>query len=161
MKKYLGSGGIAPSILDLGTRWSWVVSFTPRPLYLQGKSPRYPLDRRLGGTQSRSGRGGEEKKFPAPTGNRTLEPRSSKFVFSSFLWSSWISFTCWTCVKRVGDSVLLRPFHMFPSFCLVILDSRNSIGRTRSSHSYSPFSFKVFEQGLRYNISVPDLYMSS
>jgi len=31
-----------------------------RPLYPQGKSPWYPLDRRLGGTRSRSGRGGEE-----------------------------------------------------------------------------------------------------
>jgi hypothetical protein len=38
-----------------------VVSFTTRPLYLQGKSPWYPLDRRLGGPQSRSGHGGEEK----------------------------------------------------------------------------------------------------
>jgi hypothetical protein len=27
----------------------------------QGKSPWHPLDRRLGGPQSRSGRGGEEK----------------------------------------------------------------------------------------------------
>jgi hypothetical protein len=38
-----------------------VVSFTPRPLYPQGKSPWYPLDRRMGGPQSRSGRGGDEK----------------------------------------------------------------------------------------------------
>jgi hypothetical protein len=38
-----------------------VVSFAPRPLYLQGKSPWYPLDRKLGGPQNRSGRGGEEK----------------------------------------------------------------------------------------------------
>jgi hypothetical protein len=30
-----------------------VVSFTPRPLYRRGKGPRYPLDRRLGGPQSR------------------------------------------------------------------------------------------------------------
>jgi hypothetical protein len=30
-------------------------------LYPQGKSPCYPLDRRLGGPQSRSGRSGEEK----------------------------------------------------------------------------------------------------
>jgi hypothetical protein len=29
MKAYWGSGGIAPRILDLGTRWRWVVSFTP------------------------------------------------------------------------------------------------------------------------------------
>jgi hypothetical protein len=57
-----GSGGIAPSILDLGARWRCVVSFTPRPLYSQGKRPWYPLDRRLGRPQSRSGRGGEEKK---------------------------------------------------------------------------------------------------
>jgi hypothetical protein len=37
------------------------VSFTPRPPYFQGKNPWYPIDRRLGGLQSRSGRGGEEK----------------------------------------------------------------------------------------------------
>jgi hypothetical protein len=32
---------IAPRILNLkfGTRWRWVVSFTPRSLYLGGKSP--------------------------------------------------------------------------------------------------------------------------
>jgi hypothetical protein len=32
-----------------------------RPLYPQGKSPWYPLDRRLGGPQSWSRRGGEKK----------------------------------------------------------------------------------------------------
>jgi hypothetical protein len=36
-----------------------VVSFTPQPLYSQGKSPWCPLDRRLVGPQSRSGRGGD------------------------------------------------------------------------------------------------------
>jgi len=40
-----------------------VVSFTPLPLYPQGKIPWYPLDRRLGGPQSLSGRGGEEKQL--------------------------------------------------------------------------------------------------
>jgi hypothetical protein len=68
MKAYWGSGGIAPHILDLGTRWRWVVSFTLRPLYPQGKRPSYPLDRRLGGPQSRSGRGGEEKNSQPPPG---------------------------------------------------------------------------------------------
>jgi hypothetical protein len=38
-----------------------VVSFTPRLLYPRGKSIRYPLDKRLGGPQSRSGRHGAEK----------------------------------------------------------------------------------------------------
>jgi hypothetical protein len=48
MEAYWGSTGIAPYILDLGPRWNWVVSFTPQLLYPQGKSPWYPLDRRLG-----------------------------------------------------------------------------------------------------------------
>jgi hypothetical protein len=61
MKAYWGSGTMAPCVLDIGTRWRWVVSFTPRPIRPQGKSPWYPLDRRLGGPHSRSGRGGEEK----------------------------------------------------------------------------------------------------
>jgi hypothetical protein len=49
------------AFFDLGTRLRWVVSFTPRPLYLQGKIPRYAFDRRLGGPQSRSERDTEEK----------------------------------------------------------------------------------------------------
>jgi hypothetical protein len=52
---------IDPHSLDLGISWRWVVSFTPRPLYPRGKSPRYPSDRRSDGPQSRSGRCGEEK----------------------------------------------------------------------------------------------------
>jgi hypothetical protein len=32
-----------------------------RPLYPQGKIPQYPLDKRLGGSQGRSGHGGDEK----------------------------------------------------------------------------------------------------
>jgi hypothetical protein len=63
MKVCFGSRGIAPLILDLITGWRWVVSFTPRPLYLQWKSPWYPLDKRLGGPQSQSERGGEERNF--------------------------------------------------------------------------------------------------
>jgi len=61
MKAYWGSGRIDSRILDLGTRWRWVTSFTAQPLYPPGKNPWYPLDRRLGGSQDRSGRGGEEK----------------------------------------------------------------------------------------------------
>jgi hypothetical protein len=38
-----------------------VVSFTPRPLYSQGKSPWYSSYRRLGGPQSRYGHSGEVK----------------------------------------------------------------------------------------------------
>jgi hypothetical protein len=52
-----------------------MVSFTSRPLYPQGKSPRYPLDRRLDGPQNQSGRRGEET-ILAPIGTRTPAPRS-------------------------------------------------------------------------------------
>jgi hypothetical protein len=51
----LANGGVAPRILNLGPRRMWVVSFVLRPLNSRGKSPRYTLDRRLGGPQSRSG----------------------------------------------------------------------------------------------------------
>jgi hypothetical protein len=71
MKAHWGNGGIAIRILDLSTRWRWAVGFTPRPLYPQGKNSRYPLYSRLSGSQSRSGRGGEEKNsYPLPE----LEP---------------------------------------------------------------------------------------
>jgi hypothetical protein len=67
------SGGIAPRIFDLISGWKWVVSFTPRPPYPQGKSARYRLDRRLSGSQSRPGRGGKEKTLSVPG----IEPWSS------------------------------------------------------------------------------------
>jgi hypothetical protein len=38
-----------------------VVSFTPRPIYPQGKSPCDQFYRRLGGPQIRFGNGGEKK----------------------------------------------------------------------------------------------------
>jgi hypothetical protein len=61
-----GSGCIDPHIIDLGTSWRWVVSFMPLPIYPRGKSPWYPLDTRLGGSQIRSGQFGEEKILDLP-----------------------------------------------------------------------------------------------
>jgi hypothetical protein len=49
-------------ILDLGTRWRRVVSFTPLPLHPRGRSSRYQLDRRLGGSE----RCGEKKNLALP-----------------------------------------------------------------------------------------------
>jgi hypothetical protein len=74
MKTYWESAGITPRILDLSTRWRWVDSFTPRPLYPKGKSthwiggwegPRAVLDAVV------------KRKIPSPAGNRTLEPRTT------------------------------------------------------------------------------------
>jgi hypothetical protein len=54
------------------------VGLTPRPLYLQGKIPWYPLERRLGGPQNRSGRCVEEK-------NEYVTGRNTKWYVQSIL----------------------------------------------------------------------------
>jgi hypothetical protein len=83
MKAYGVSGCIDPHFLELSTSWRWVGSFTPLPPYPRGKSPLYPLDRRFGGPQSRSGRRGEEKILDS-TGTRTLNPRSSSPITTCY-----------------------------------------------------------------------------
>jgi hypothetical protein len=57
-----------PRILDVGTEFWWVISFTPRLLYSPVKGPQYPLDSTLGGPQNRS---------LALAGTRTPIPRPS------------------------------------------------------------------------------------
>jgi hypothetical protein len=57
-KDMWGNRGIAPLMLILGTRWRWVVNFTPYPLCSRGK---YPRNRWMGEPQSRSGRLGKRK----------------------------------------------------------------------------------------------------
>jgi hypothetical protein len=54
--RHTGECRYSPTILLVGT-----VSFTPLPLY-----PRYPLDRRLGGSQIRPGSCREEKNLALP-----------------------------------------------------------------------------------------------
>jgi hypothetical protein len=54
-----------------------------------GKEPRYPLDRRLGGPQSRSGR--REEKILVPAGTRTPTPQSAKPAVTSFNVNSLVS----------------------------------------------------------------------
>jgi hypothetical protein len=48
-----GFGDSDPSFLDLATSWRSVASYTPLLLYPR---ERVPLDRRMGGPQSQSGR---------------------------------------------------------------------------------------------------------
>jgi len=51
-----------------GCKWS---ALSPSQFTPKERTPQYPLDRRLGGTQSWSDYGSKEKKFPAPAGNQT------------------------------------------------------------------------------------------
>jgi hypothetical protein len=66
------------SIFDLGTRRGWGVSITPRPHLTSGKI-RYPLYRRLGGPQGRSG---QVRKISPPPGcdPRTVQPVGSLYT---------------------------------------------------------------------------------
>jgi hypothetical protein len=52
----------------------WMFSFIARPLYPQGKSLWYQLDRRLDGYQNRSGRGGEQKNSQPSPGMEPWNP---------------------------------------------------------------------------------------
>jgi hypothetical protein len=55
------------AILELGIRWRWLVSFTPRPLYPLETATRYPLDRKFCVFRSRCGHCGVQKNFvPLP-----------------------------------------------------------------------------------------------
>jgi hypothetical protein len=68
--RHMGEWRYSSTILDLSTRWWWVVSFTPRSLYRLRILPRFRLDKRLGGPQSRSGRYREESNLaPCPESN--------------------------------------------------------------------------------------------
>jgi hypothetical protein len=65
------------TILDFGTRWRWVVSFTPRPLY-----PRYSLDPAL------------DKNLREFSGNDLdLYSGCARFEFRPGHWLSW-DFPC-------------------------------------------------------------------
>jgi hypothetical protein len=77
----MGEWRYSSIIFDLDTRWKWVVSFTPRPLYLRWRSPRNAFDRRLGGLQKRSGRCGIEENIVS-AGNRTpaAQPVARRFT---------------------------------------------------------------------------------
>ncbi|PNF25877.1 hypothetical protein B7P43_G11128 [Cryptotermes secundus] len=56
-----GSGGAVPPFLTLALDGRGVVSFTPGYFTQEENCPQYPLDRKLGGPQSRSGHSAEEK----------------------------------------------------------------------------------------------------
>jgi hypothetical protein len=58
-----------------------MVNFMPWPLYLWGKNPWYPLNRRLGVPQSWSGCFGEEENPLSPAGNQNPDPPAHILVY--------------------------------------------------------------------------------
>jgi hypothetical protein len=57
----MGEWRYSSTVLSLDTRWWWVVNVTPRSLYNMRQRRRYPVNRRLNDTQSRSGRCEKDK----------------------------------------------------------------------------------------------------
>jgi len=64
MKAYRGSRDIAPLVLNLCTRWWWVVSYVPHPLPT-GKDPSLYIALGLNGPRSWSWHCGKGKQFLA------------------------------------------------------------------------------------------------
>jgi hypothetical protein len=115
-----------------------VVSFTPRPLYHRRKSPRYPLDRRLGGPQNRSGLREKEKTCPHRDSNSDLsavEPVASPYTYCD-------SFNAIICIYPPDDGQSVT------ETCSGT-DYTNKVSLTASSdHSYVPFpkpGFYIYE----------------
>jgi hypothetical protein len=81
--RHIGEWRYFHAFLNLGTRWRWVVISRPgRP---SGKSPRYLSGRRLGGPQSQSRRGGEDKNNPCPCRESNLDrPAWSLVIILSY-----------------------------------------------------------------------------
>jgi hypothetical protein len=76
MKTY-GEWKYSSTILDLGTRWRQVISFTPRPLYHR-KEQSVPI----GWMGSRVGLGAVEKRKTSLDGNRTstVQPVAFRYI---------------------------------------------------------------------------------
>jgi hypothetical protein len=90
-----GSRGIVLPFHDHGTRRGWGISVTSRPLFTPGKT-RYPLYRRLCGSQGRSG---QVRKISPPPGfdPQTVQPVASRYTVYATrptldMW--WALFVC-------------------------------------------------------------------
>jgi hypothetical protein len=117
-----------------------MISFTPRPLYPQGKSPWYPLDR-LSGPQSRSGRCGEVKNSQPPPGiepwNLDRPPCSPALIFFycrfqiyelCYIFERYISYVYVTILPRI--LVTRHGAHPWTSLRLLLYQSSLPVSNT-------------------------------
>jgi hypothetical protein len=114
LKTYLGGGGV-----ERCTRWRWMISFTPRSLYPREIAPGTGWNRRLGGPQSWSGRGGEEKKMFHSCHHRKLTPGHPARSLVSILTLVWGIF--WY-KRRFWKWFCFHPKRMV-SYCVVVVYS--------------------------------------
>jgi hypothetical protein len=153
MKAYWVNGGIAPRILDLSTRWRWVVSFTPRQPYRQGKSPVYPLDRWLGGPHWAGLDAVSKRKIPSPCRDSNPQRYTTELPGSQCVWNrskapcililgtgwNWVikskstvgwSASCWNLFSREKPEVTWKRVFLGRSLCWLKLPAHNISEKT-------------------------------
>jgi hypothetical protein len=102
----MGGGGITPHVLNLSTKWEWLAPY-----------PWYPLGRRLGGPQSQSGRGYDERK--SFTGNWTSSHCTDGDSHSLSLPYKNMAFIWLSLVCAVDGHCLASNTGCLTQFCLV------------------------------------------
>jgi len=109
-------------ILNLGTKWKWVIRFVPWLLYPWWRSPQYHLNRGLGGPQSQSGNDGKEtnpypcwESNPGHAVQRLVtilsHPGSPYTQPKHIIWCRIIHF--WTVISAIGLGLCFKK----DSFC--------------------------------------------
>jgi len=108
--------GIALLFHERGTRRGWVVSSTPRPYLTPGKI-RYPLYRRLGGPQGRSGRA--ENLAPSGLDPRTVQPVVSLLRRNSYGKSRCcVAYSDWKPISRMFVRRKPQSYRILGFFCV-------------------------------------------
>jgi hypothetical protein len=77
--RHMGEWRYSSTILDLSSRWRWMVNFTSLPIYPRGKSLWYPLNRWLGGPQNRLTLRRREKSCTAENRTRAFQPLARRY----------------------------------------------------------------------------------
>jgi hypothetical protein len=88
-KRHMREWRYSSTILDLGIRWRWVVSFMPWLFNPWKSCPPYPLDRWMGGSQSSYGRCGDEKSLASATLGSHSEGVFRQHMQWSLVWPWW------------------------------------------------------------------------
>jgi len=155
MNDVCGSRSVDPRILNLDTRWRWLVRFTPR----EGAHDTHCI-RGLVGPQSRSGRSGEENFLPYPhrESNAGRPARSLVTTLSEF----FCSFTGKEsfCLKNTAHPMELHSDYTTDK---LTVQQQSPCGRNQetthgSSHDYSYCKYCVLNRFSHYGENVAKIW---
>jgi hypothetical protein len=124
----------------------WLASRSGR-LIPQGKSPPYPLDRRQGGAQSRSGRGGEEKNSQPAYVKKVKNLRVPHVAVNSLI--SWVTINISrnTSHHGINLSVAASHFHEWDKK-MCWCKSRFNLGTSFFLYTQYNYGIQMFQQDI-------------